>query len=351
MLVQEEVGRWRRNADNEDKEATEASATAPPPLTQVSGPCTGAAAIGDKQERGSCNQTYSRVRRSGFRICKPHGTFLWPDMSNSMLTPDSSQTAKPVEDLFLVPTPTSADSNTNSGPSLVLALPPPSTPSSPVRPVPHKTPSGNLPTTDYSYQLPKVGVSLNSCPNFHFLSLLLAIIITFFWPLKPSLSNVRNRMMSPNGLHKFATDKIWESWFLVREIMVSTFNSEMCLVITVVCCCTFAGDVREKWAGRRRQQQLHHECYSDGFPQHLAGPCHPLLRGGRRRLASPLVSTYICICIHHRRQISAIIVISELHPHVYDCWCWYMYVLAYRRITIHTLLVHVCPGNVHRFCC
>lgn len=244
MLVQEEVGRWRRNADSEDKEGTEASATAPSPLTQVSGPCTGAAAIGDKQERGSCNQTYSRVRRSGFRICKPHGTFLWPDMSNSMLTPDSSQTAKPVQDLFLVPTPTSADSNTNTGPSLVLALPPPSTPSSPVRPVPHKTPSGNLPPIDYSYQLPKVGVSLTLVLLIYCLCCLPSLS-TLFTP-KPSLSNVINRMMSPNGLHKFPTEKIWESWFLVREMIVSPFNSEMCLVIPVVCCCTFAGVVREK---------------------------------------------------------------------------------------------------------
>lgn len=50
-----------------------------------------------------------KVVRSGFRICKPQGTFLWPNNGGSM----SPQVQMQVEDLLAVPTPTSASSATS----------------------------------------------------------------------------------------------------------------------------------------------------------------------------------------------------------------------------------------------
>ena len=49
--------------------------------------------------------------KSGFRICKPQGTFLWPN-SNTL----SSQVVVQVEDLLVVPTPPSVSSSTASTP-------------------------------------------------------------------------------------------------------------------------------------------------------------------------------------------------------------------------------------------
>lgn len=58
--------------------------------------------------------------KSGFRICKPQGTFLWPNMARNntvTATTSSSNMASPqvvvqVEDLFVVPTPPSVSSST-----------------------------------------------------------------------------------------------------------------------------------------------------------------------------------------------------------------------------------------------
>ncbi|KAH7854453.1 hypothetical protein Vadar_013987 [Vaccinium darrowii] len=47
--------------------------------------------------------------KSGFRICKPQGTFLWPNMA-------SSQVKVHVEDLLMVPTPPSVSSSTAPAP-------------------------------------------------------------------------------------------------------------------------------------------------------------------------------------------------------------------------------------------
>lgn len=47
--------------------------------------------------------------KSGFRICKPQGTFLWPNMA-------SSQVMLHAEDLLMVPTPPSVSSSTTSAP-------------------------------------------------------------------------------------------------------------------------------------------------------------------------------------------------------------------------------------------
>ncbi|KAL5998878.1 hypothetical protein ACLOJK_009826 [Asimina triloba] len=67
-----------------------------------------------------------KAARSGFRRCKPEGTFVWPRNGwNSM-------PRLQVEDFLMVPTPTSATSST-SAPSLPW---PPHQPSSPVKPQP-----------------------------------------------------------------------------------------------------------------------------------------------------------------------------------------------------------------------
>lgn len=47
--------------------------------------------------------------KSGFRICKPQGTFLWPNMA-------SSQVVVHAEDLLMVPTPPSVSSSTAFAP-------------------------------------------------------------------------------------------------------------------------------------------------------------------------------------------------------------------------------------------
>ncbi|GFZ15172.1 similar to SWITCH1 [Actinidia rufa] len=65
--------------------------------------------------------------KSGFRICKPQGTFLWPN-SNTL----SSQVVVQVEDLLVVPTPPSVSSSTASAPP---QLPYHHHPASPVRPL------------------------------------------------------------------------------------------------------------------------------------------------------------------------------------------------------------------------
>ncbi|XP_017239183.1 protein DYAD [Daucus carota subsp. sativus] len=72
--------------------------------------------------------------KSGFRICKPQGTFLWPNMGASN---GSSPLVFEVEDLFMVHTPPSVSSST--------ALAPPQLPyhhhhppTSPIRPVPER---------------------------------------------------------------------------------------------------------------------------------------------------------------------------------------------------------------------
>ncbi|CAL5366882.1 unnamed protein product [Camellia sinensis] len=77
-------------------------------------------------ERTAAEQKAAKIQRlkSGFRICKPQGTFLWPNMASnnnknsnantSMLS--SSQVVVQVEDLLVVPTPPSVSSSTASAP-------------------------------------------------------------------------------------------------------------------------------------------------------------------------------------------------------------------------------------------
>ncbi|XVE56415.1 hypothetical protein DITRI_Ditri04bG0007100 [Diplodiscus trichospermus] len=54
--------------------------------------------------------------KSGFRICKPQGTFLWPNMVVSR------QVVIPINDLLAIPTPPSVGSSTTTAPCLIPGL-------------------------------------------------------------------------------------------------------------------------------------------------------------------------------------------------------------------------------------
>ncbi|CAH9094707.1 unnamed protein product [Cuscuta epithymum] len=81
--------------------------------------------------------------KSGFRICKPQGTFLWPTNCTTENNMSSPKVVVQVEDLFMVPTPPSVSSSSvTSAPPLHLrnSYFPPS-PVSPVKPVPERPPA------------------------------------------------------------------------------------------------------------------------------------------------------------------------------------------------------------------
>ncbi|CAL9188107.1 unnamed protein product, partial [Musa hybrid cultivar] len=137
------------------------------------------------------NNNKAGARRSGFRICKPQGTFLWPDMwssnngsatggggggwelrsqgpvlvPNTMMTTTMAMTTAAIEEHLMlmggVPTPPSASSAT-SAPRLLL-LP---SPTSPVltRP-PEVVAVPPSPPPYCSLQLQQTGSSHNSCPS------------------------------------------------------------------------------------------------------------------------------------------------------------------------------------------
>lgn len=74
--------------------------------------------------------------KSGFRICKPQGTFLWPNMA---MSPQSSVVH--LEDLLGVRTPPSASSTTSATGHLLLPCKP--HPASPVKPFAERLPVSN----------------------------------------------------------------------------------------------------------------------------------------------------------------------------------------------------------------
>lgn len=65
----------------------------------------------EAESTGAGEEKAAKIQRlkSGFRICKPQGTFLWPNMA-------SSQVVVHAEDLLMVPTPPSVSSSTASAP-------------------------------------------------------------------------------------------------------------------------------------------------------------------------------------------------------------------------------------------
>nr|KYP56530.1 Protein DYAD [Cajanus cajan] len=98
-----------------------------------------AATKSQMQEISTAEDKAAKIERlkSGFQICKPHGTFVWPNIGLSPLNYD---------DHTVVPTPTSASSSTTSAPKLIskpqiqhLSLPSPN-PSSPVKPLAERRP-------------------------------------------------------------------------------------------------------------------------------------------------------------------------------------------------------------------
>ncbi|XP_058744353.1 protein DYAD-like [Vicia villosa] len=75
--------------------------------------------------------------KSGFKICKPRGTFMWPNMSVS------PHVVANLDELTVVPTPTSVSSSATSAPKLVSNTKTgklPLSPSSPVKPLAERRP-------------------------------------------------------------------------------------------------------------------------------------------------------------------------------------------------------------------
>ncbi|XP_027356801.1 protein DYAD [Abrus precatorius] len=95
------------------------------------------------QENSTAEDKAAKIERlkSGFQICKPQGTFVWPNIGVS------PNFVANLEDHSVVPTPSSASSSTTEAPKLVskpqtdqhLPLPTPN-PSSPVKPLAERRP-------------------------------------------------------------------------------------------------------------------------------------------------------------------------------------------------------------------
>lgn len=78
--------------------------------------------------------------KSGFRICKPQGSFVWPSPKMTFTTP---QLLVQVDDPFMVPTPPSVSSSTASASRLLHHISQPQIeppPTSPVKPLAEKRP-------------------------------------------------------------------------------------------------------------------------------------------------------------------------------------------------------------------
>ncbi|XP_058103349.1 protein DYAD-like [Magnolia sinica] len=97
------------------------------------------------------------VVRSGFRICKPQGTFLWPSNASS-ISPQLQ-----VEDFLAVPTPPSASSATSAPP---LPLAPPK-PGSPVKPMPQIRATLSVARADHYEKISDRTGSSGSLSSFH----------------------------------------------------------------------------------------------------------------------------------------------------------------------------------------
>ncbi|KAE8022374.1 hypothetical protein FH972_008177 [Carpinus fangiana] len=90
---------------------------------------------GDKATVTATEDKAAKIERlkSGFRICKPQGTFLWPNMA---MSPHSSVVH--LEDLLVVRTPPSASSATSAAHLLLQC-----NPASPVKPLAERLPVSN----------------------------------------------------------------------------------------------------------------------------------------------------------------------------------------------------------------
>lgn len=101
----------------------------------------------------------AKIRRlkSGFRICKPQGTFLWPNMA---MSPHSVMQQLQADDPLVVPTPPSASSST-AAPRLISVSPSSigPHPTSPVKPLARRP----LSTTTTTSTRPNL-INLNEVP-------------------------------------------------------------------------------------------------------------------------------------------------------------------------------------------
>lgn len=94
----------------------------------------------DIQSRTGAEDKAAKIERlkSGFRICRPQGTFIWPKMA--IVSPHHSQDVVQLEDHIAVPiTPSSASSSTTI-PEPPLKPQHVATPSSPVKPLAERRP-------------------------------------------------------------------------------------------------------------------------------------------------------------------------------------------------------------------
>ncbi|XP_076944345.1 protein DYAD-like [Bidens hawaiensis] len=94
---------------------------------------------------------------SGFRLVKPQGTFLWPNM----VTKTTSSLSSQVEDLLVVPTPPSVNSSTPAQHHhhLTLCRVPP------VKPVPQRRPLTIIPSQPYPSTTTSSTINLNDIPT------------------------------------------------------------------------------------------------------------------------------------------------------------------------------------------
>ncbi|KAJ8537115.1 hypothetical protein K7X08_035516 [Anisodus acutangulus] len=79
--------------------------------------------------------------KSGFRLCKPQGSFLWPNMVRNSTKNGCNMSPKvvvQVEDLHMVQTPPSVSSSTAIAPPSLLPFHKNNLPASPVKPVPER---------------------------------------------------------------------------------------------------------------------------------------------------------------------------------------------------------------------
>ncbi|KAJ8552826.1 hypothetical protein K7X08_020219 [Anisodus acutangulus] len=79
--------------------------------------------------------------KSGFRLCKPQGSFLWPNMVRNSTKNGcnmSPQVVVQIEDLHMVQTPPSVSSSTARAPPSLLPFHKNNLPASPVKPVPER---------------------------------------------------------------------------------------------------------------------------------------------------------------------------------------------------------------------
>uniref|UniRef100_A0A803LV59 PTC1-like winged helix-turn-helix domain-containing protein n=2 Tax=Chenopodium quinoa TaxID=63459 RepID=A0A803LV59_CHEQI len=117
----------KRTVINEDEnlKTKEKELIKVPPKLRTPSPKSSPAAT-EKKEKNR-----KQILKSGFRICKPLGTFLWPSQMGSFSSSASSQVLVHLEDLLGYPTPPSSVSSSSSKPPSYLFPPPPPPPQEP----------------------------------------------------------------------------------------------------------------------------------------------------------------------------------------------------------------------------